>query len=228
MSHRSFRSTGVPGASGLAAAIAVSWLIGAVGAVPALATAGYGGTAQSREWWLAGLHVTQAWQTTEEPASPWPYSARASPPGTPTWAARCRRGRTTPARAGRRADPSGASTGPRCAGVIAGHGHGTGRESGLLGIAPAAKILSIRVNLEYNDPLNSDPAVARRLPAAIAAGITYAADHGARVIDLPLDPGTAGLTGLGEPGRGRRQPGRAGGGDVRAAQERGPGGPGRR
>ena len=32
----------------------------------------------------------------------------------------------------------------------------------------------------------------------------------------------------GQPGRGRRQPGRAGGGGVRAAQERGAGGPGRR
>ena len=89
--------------------------------------------------------------------------------------------------------------GTEVAGVIAGHGHGTGRESGLLGIAPAAKILSIRVNLEYNDPLNSQPAIAKRLPAAIAAGISYAVDHGARVIDLPLDPGTGGLTGQGDP-----------------------------
>ena len=89
--------------------------------------------------------------------------------------------------------------GTQVAGVIAGHGHGTGGEAGILGIAPAAKILSIRVSLEYNDPLNSDPAIARRLPAAIAEGITYAVDHGARVIDLPLDPGTAGLTGQGDP-----------------------------
>ena len=89
--------------------------------------------------------------------------------------------------------------GTEVAGVIAGHGHGTGGEAGILGVAPAAKILSIRVNLEYNDPLNSEPAMARRLPAAIAEGITYAVDHGARVIDLPLDPGTAGLTGQGDP-----------------------------
>ena len=91
------------------------------------------------------------------------------------------------------------STGRQVAGAIAGHGHGTGRADGLLGVAPAAKILSIRVSLEYNDPLNSDRAIARRLPGAIASGIIYAVDHGARVIDLPLDPGTAGLTGQGSP-----------------------------
>ncbi len=64
---------------------------------------------------------------------------------------------------------------------------------------PAATILSIRVSLEFNDPLNSEAAIARKLPAAIAEGITYAVDHGARIIDLPLDPGTAGLTGRGNP-----------------------------
>ena len=89
--------------------------------------------------------------------------------------------------------------GTEVAAAIAGHGHGTGRADGLLGVAPAAKILSIRVTLEFNDPLNSDQAIARRLPGAIASGIVYAVDHGARVIDLPLDPGTAGLTGQGNP-----------------------------
>ena len=112
--------------------------------------------------------------------------------------------------------------------MIAGHGHGTGGEAGVLGIAPAAKILSIRVSLEYNDPLNSDAAMDRRLPGAIAEGITYAVDHGARIIDLPLDPGTGRPDRPGGPGRGRRQPRRAGGGSVRAAQERHAGGPGGR
>jgi hypothetical protein len=85
------------------------------------------------------------------------------------------------------------------AGVIAGHGHGASDSAGIVGVAPKARILSVRVTLEFNDPLNSDPAVARRLPGAIAAGIRYAADHGARVVDLPLDPGTLGLTGHGDP-----------------------------
>jgi hypothetical protein len=97
------------------------------------------------------------------------------------------------------AGPFWGINGTEVAGAIAGHGHGAGRTDGLLGVAPMAKILSIRVSLEFNDPLNSTPAIARRLPGAIASGINYAVDHGARIIDLPLDPGTAGLTGQGSP-----------------------------
>ncbi len=48
------------------------------------------------------------------------------------------------------------------------------------------------MTLEYDDPLNADAAITRRLPAAIAAGIRYAVSHGAAVIALPLDPGTLG------------------------------------
>ena len=63
-----------------------------------------------------------------------------------------------------------------------------GRASGIIGVAPAARILSIRVVLDATDPLNANPADVGRLPAAIAAGIRYAAGHGAQVIELPLDP----------------------------------------
>ena len=55
------------------------------------------------------------------------------------------------------------------------------------------------MTLEFNDPLSADASISRRLPQAIADGITYAVAHGARVIDLPLDPGTLGLTGQGDP-----------------------------
>ena len=100
---------------------------------------------------------------------------------------------------GRRAGgPFWGIDGTAVASVIAGHGHGAGDAAGIMGVAPAAKILSIRVSLEFNDPLNADPALTRRLPGAIASGITYAVDHGARVIDLPLDPGTFGLAGQGD------------------------------
>ena len=101
------------------------------------------------------------------------------------------------------------------AGLIAGHGHGAGGASGITGIAPRARILSVQVTLEYDDPLNSDAAITQRLPAAIAAGIRYAVGHGASVIALPLDPGT-----LGPPPRRSRRRGRqrrrAGGGRLRA------------
>jgi subtilase family protein len=89
--------------------------------------------------------------------------------------------------------------GTAAASLIAGHGHGPGDAAGITGIAPDARILSLQVTLEYNDPLNSDSAITRLLPAAIAAGIRYAVGHGASVIALPLDPGTLGPATTGDP-----------------------------
>jgi subtilisin family serine protease len=89
--------------------------------------------------------------------------------------------------------------GTAVASLIAGHGHGSGGSEGITGVAPGARILSLQVTLEYNDPLNSDAAITRRLPAAIAAGIRYAVGQGATVIALPLDPGTLGAAPSGDP-----------------------------
>ena len=69
--------------------------------------------------------------------------------------------------AARGRDPGGpfwGVEGTAVASLIAGHGHGPG----LAGVAPAAKILSVRVTLEFNDPLASDQAISRRLAAGIA------------------------------------------------------------
>jgi hypothetical protein len=92
--------------------------------------------------------------------------------------------------------------GTAVASLIAGHGHGPGGTVGITGVAPGAKILSLQVTLEYDDPLNSDAAITRNLPAAIAAGIRYAVGHGATVIALPLDPGTLGAAPAGDPAAG--------------------------
>lgn len=186
----------MPFATGLAAVLTV---LGVTGFAPAIAAvgapAGHGNTARVREWWLAGLHVQQAWQKTEGSGitvailgtgvdASYPglagsvitgpdYTGSGRTPGSPYWGVE----------------------GTAVAAIVASHERGWG----LVGVAPAAKILSIRVTLEFNDPLASDQAISRRLPQAIANGITYAADHGARIIDLPLDPGTLGLTSKGDP-----------------------------
>ena len=196
MSHRSFRSALAPVASGLAAVIAISW------PAPAHAAAGYavaGQGVQAREWWLGGLHVRQTWPRTEGAGITVAVLSTGVDPRFPDLAGSVTTGPDY-THSGRTAGgPLWGINGTGVAAAIAGHGHGAGRAEGLLGVAPAAKILSVRVTLEYNDPLNSDQAIARRLPGAIASGIIYAVDHGARVIDLPLDPGTAGLTGQGNP-----------------------------
>ncbi|GAB3134970.1 S8 family peptidase [Microbispora hainanensis] len=72
------------------------------------------------------------------------------------------------------------------ASLIAGHGHGPGGADGIIGIAPEAKVLSVRVILEDEEPgfrtFNSDA----RYEAVVAKGIRYAVDHGAEVINLSL------------------------------------------
>jgi hypothetical protein len=202
VSHRSFRSTLVPIASGLAAVIAISWPGGFFGAVPAHAAAGYGAAGQgvqAQEWWLGGLHVTQTWPSTEGAGVTVAVLGTGVDPRHPDLTGSVITGPDFTGSGRTQGGPFWGVNGTEVAAAIAGHGHGTGRADGLLGIAPAARILSIRVSLEFNDPLNASQAVARKLPGAIASGIIYAADHGARIIDLPLDPGTAGLTGQGSP-----------------------------
>jgi hypothetical protein len=199
VSHRSIRSALVPIASGLATVIAISWL---GGAAPAHASAGYaraGQGVQAQEWWLGGLHVRQAWRGTEGAGITVAVLGTGVDSRHPDLAGSVATGPDYTGSGRTAGGPFWGVNGTAVAAAIAAHGHGTGRADGLLGVAPEAKILSIRVTLEYNDPLNSDGAMARRLPGAIARGIVYAVDHGARVIALPLDPGTAGLAGQGNP-----------------------------
>ncbi|UQA91420.1 type VII secretion-associated serine protease mycosin [Streptomyces halobius] len=68
--------------------------------------------------------------------------------------------------------------GTAMASLIAGHGHGPGNVAGIKGLAPAAKILPLRVNV--------DGELQFRSAKKIAQAIRYAVDHGASVINLSL------------------------------------------
>src|SRR5260370_1874123 len=75
--------------------------------------------------------------------------------------------------------------------IIAGHGSGPGRGEGMIGVAPQAKILSIRVILDDQEPgflvYNENAAYDN----AIASGIEYAVRHGADVMHTSLGGTTA-------------------------------------
>ncbi|WP_217709111.1 S8 family serine peptidase [Nonomuraea rhodomycinica] len=64
---------------------------------------------------------------------------------------------------------------------------------GVIGVAPGARILSVRVTLENDDPLRARPSAGR--PDALARGIRYAADHGADVISMSLGGGSGAWNG---------------------------------
>ena len=151
---------------------------------------------RNQEWWLSSLHISAAWTTSQGAGVTVAVlsdgvnasvadlaGAVTTAPATPG----------APTASGRYAGEQGTPT----ASLIAGRGHGPGRSAGVIGVAPKARILSIPVTLPADDPLLAQSSAAAAIPDAIAAGIRYAVKHGARVIDLPIDPGQAGSNGTG-------------------------------
>jgi subtilisin family serine protease len=70
--------------------------------------------------------------------------------------------------------------------IIAGHGSGPGGSQGVIGVAPEAKILSVRVILDDQEPGFLVYNENAEYDDAIASGITYAVRHGAGVINMSL------------------------------------------
>ncbi|MGW4893407.1 S8 family serine peptidase [Kitasatospora sp. NPDC004240] len=75
-----------------------------------------------------------------------------------------------------RVDTDGHGTG--MASLIAGHGHGPGADSGVMGLAPKAKILPIRLNWSEDAPAQQS--------SDIGQAIRFAVDHGAKVISMSI------------------------------------------
>ena len=88
------------------------------------------------------------------------------------------------------ADPAGFQPphlhGTYIASLIAGHGSGPGDQLGVIGVAPGAKILSVRVILDDGEPGTAAYNQDSQFAAAIGKGIYYAVRHGAKVINMSL------------------------------------------
>lgn len=88
------------------------------------------------------------------------------------------------------ADPAGFNPphehGTYICSIIAGHGSGPGRSEGMVGVAPQARLLSVRVILDDSEPGFAVYNENAKYVDAIANGINYAVGHGASVINMSL------------------------------------------
>jgi type VII secretion-associated serine protease mycosin len=138
---------------------------------------------RSAQWPITFLNLPQAWKTTKGAGvtvavlDTGVVGTRADLTGQVT---------TGPDLVGGSEKPGDADWGVHGTGmasVIAGHGHGPGGSEGVMGVAPAAKILSVRVIRDDESP---DRGLLQASHTPISEGIKYAVDHGAQVISMSL------------------------------------------
>lgn len=148
-------------------------------AVPAQADA-----LRAQEWALQAVHAQQAWRTTKGEGITVAVLDTGVDANHPDLIGQVLPEQDLVGFGAGSGDAAWARHGTGMASIIAGHGHGDGREDGVLGLAPAARILPVRVILEDSDPQRER---ARSEKAgALADGIRWAADHGADVINMSL------------------------------------------
>ncbi|MFI6807311.1 type VII secretion-associated serine protease mycosin [Streptomyces luteogriseus] len=144
---------------------------------------------RAQQWALDAMHTEQAWQTTKGRGVTVAVLDTGVEADHPDLAGNVLPGKDLIRFGAEPGDRAWARHGTAMAGIIAGHGHGPGNADGVLGIAPEAKILPVRVILEDGDPSRAKARSTRG--NALAEGIRWAADHGADVINLSLGDDSA-------------------------------------
>jgi len=152
-------------------------------------TAAHADGIRAQQWGLDALHVQQAWQITRGKGVTVAVLDTGVEADHPDLIGNVLAGRDMIGFGATEGDRPWARHGTAMAGIIAAHGHGPGDADGVIGIAPEAKILPVRVILEDDDAARGKARSTRG--NALAEGIRWAADHGADVINLSLGDDSA-------------------------------------
>ncbi|MEU9359640.1 type VII secretion-associated serine protease mycosin [Streptomyces sp. NPDC048301] len=139
---------------------------------------------RDQQWALDALHTGTAWQTTKGKGITVAVLDTGVDGRHPDLSGQVLPGKDLIGFGAGRGDRSWALHGTAMAGIIAGRGSGPGHGNGVLGVAPEAKILPVRVILESGDPARAKARASRG--TALADGIRWATDQGADVINLSL------------------------------------------
>jgi type VII secretion-associated serine protease mycosin len=139
---------------------------------------------QDEQWGLRMMHARDAWQTTKGAGVVVAVLDTGVDATHPDLSGSVLQGTDLVGFGAERGDDEWARHGTAMAGIIAGHGHGAGGADGVMGVAPEARILPVRVLLEEDDTARDKARRARG--GALADGIRWATDHGADVINLSL------------------------------------------
>jgi subtilisin family serine protease len=149
----------------------------------------------SQQWVLAMMNVYPAWQVTEGAGVTVAVLDSGVNPDVSDLAGSVITGPDYTGLATSPSDPNWGVHGTWMASLIAGHGHDDGLD-GIIGIAPQAQILSVRVIPDRADPhyraYSREPET--RIQQALADGIDYAVRHGAKVISMSIGYGAPSAT----------------------------------
>jgi len=142
----------------------------------------------NQQWGLDMMNVSAAWQLTRGGGVTVAVIDSGVYPNVSDLAGSVRDG---PDYTGLRTGPSNPDWGVHgtwMASLIAGHGHGPGGDSGVIGVAPRSKILSIRVIPDRADPHYRRYAREQEpdIQESLADGIEFAVGHGAQVISMSI------------------------------------------
>ena len=172
------------------AALAALILPLTIGAVPARADA----VRNAQQWVLDALNVQPAWSVTQGQGVTVAVIDSGVNPDVSDLAGSVITGPNYTGVDTPESNPNWGVHGTWMASLIAGHGH-DGGGSGIIGVAPKSRVLSIRVITDSTDPNFSryqrEPQA--RIQSELARAIQYAISHGAQVISMSLGYGLPSL-----------------------------------